>query len=125
MKKYIIQIPETDGVKITNSGYIARKNNYIKIYDHINSPLFEEYKDSDFKDPKPGEEWEYDMDGLKCVIIKEIKVYQDENIYDVILEDNGECESFTRAELIKPTGRTYPKIIEAIKEYVNEANNKK
>ena len=71
MKKYIIQIPETDGVKITNSGYIARK------------------------------------------------------IYDVILEDNGECESFTRVELIKPTERTYPKIIEAVKEYVNEANNKK
>ena len=125
MKKYIIEIPEKDMTKITNSGYISRTGNYVRFYDRIDSPLLKEYEDSESRDPRPGEEWEFDEDEL-CVIIKEIEGWDnEENTYDAILNENGECENFTREELIRPTGRTYPKIIEAIKEYLDEDNNQK
>ena len=125
MKKYIIEIPEKDMTKITNSGYISRTGNYVRFYDRIDSPLLKEYEDSESRDPRPGEEWEYDDDGSKCVIVKKIDgwVIGSDDCYDVILSDIGEYENFTREELIRPTGRTYPKIIEAIKEYLDEANN--
>ena len=142
MKKYIIEIPEEDMTKVTNSGYVSRMGNYVRFYDRIDSPLLkeyedsesrdpqpgEEYEDSESRDPQPGEEWEYDDDddGSKCVIVKKIKGWPASycsDSYDVILSDIGEYENFTREELIRPTGRTYPRIIEAIKEYLDEANN--
>lgn len=126
MKKYIIEIPEKDMTKITNSGYISRTGNYVRFYDRIDSPLLKEYEDSESRDPQPGEEWECDCDWSKCVIVKKIEgLFGVGNSYDVILSDIGEYENFTREELIRPTGRTYPKIIEAIKEYLDEANNQK
>lgn len=128
MKKYIIEIPEEDMTKVTNSGYVSRMGNYVRFYDRIDSPLLKEYEDSESRDPQPGEEWEYDDDddGSKCVIVKKIKGWPASycsDSYDVILSDIGEYENFTREELIRPTGRTYPRIIEAIKEYLDEANN--
>ena len=126
MKKYIIEIPEKDMTKITNSGYISRTGNYVRFYDRIDSPLLKEYEDSESRDPQPGEEWEYADDGSKCVIVKKIEGWPASycgDSYDVILSDIGEYENFTREELIRPTGRTYPRIIEAIKEYLDEANN--
>lgn len=128
--KYIIEIPDEDRVDFTKNGFIKRIGDRVQ----ISRPISSLVKLDDFlkmlkltegkpRNPKPGEEWEYIDDGIKCLVVKKIYRLFDKPTYDVIMRDNGEYFNMSREELIRPTGKTYPEIIKVMEGYVNEANS--
>ena len=129
--KYIIEIPDENRVDFTENGFIRRINDWVQISRQISSLVkLEDFLKKILKpaegkprDPKPGEEWEYIDDGIKCLVVKETCGLFDKPNYDVIMSDNGEYFNVPREELIRPTGKTYPEIIKVMEGYVNEANS--
>lgn len=129
--KYIIEIPDENRVDFTENSFMKRIGDRVQ----ISAPISSLVKLEDFlkkilkpaeekpRDPKPGEEWEYIDDGIKCLVIKEIYKLFGKPTYDVIMSDNGEHFNISREELIRPTGKTYPEIIKVMEGYVNEANS--
>ena len=130
--KYIIEIPDENRVDyFINNGFVKKIDDWVQ----ISRPISSLVKLEDFlkkilkpteekpRDPKPGEEWEYIDDGIKCLVVKEIYKLFDKPTYDVIMSDNGEYFNIPREELIRPTGKTYPEIIKVMEGYVNEANS--
>lgn len=154
IKKYVLEIPEHDDIIVKPNSYLARVNKLIH-FDGILSDLEEikKYEDEKYKEgfedawefvkgcprewlaldseeafdsfiddihqnkiPKVGEEWETKYG--KCLVLDYDELF-------TVMNTEGYLEDRDLDEFFKPTGKSYPKIAEGIKEFLNEVNDKK